>query len=188
VANLSLLACVLPSGASAVTYTRSGDTRANPPACDRNWDDALRRFRPEVVVLMSWAEGNVEYEFGGHRVGPCDPAVTRRYAAELRRFVARVRAAGARPVIATYPVTLDDARTRTAQRNVTCANRIRRSVGAKVVDLAAHYCPRTAPCVVSVRGAPLRPDGVHFRGPGAADAGAWIAGRLWPGPVAATPG
>ena len=188
VANLSLLACVLPSGASAVTYTRTGDTRANPPACDRDWDDALRRFRPEVVVMMSWAEGNLEYEFDGRRAGPCDPAVTHRYATELRSFVGRVRAAGARPVVATYPVTVDDARTRTARHNVACANRVRRAVGADVVDLAAHYCPAPAPCVVSVRGAPLRPDGVHFRGPGAVDAGAWIAARIWPGAVAATPG
>jgi hypothetical protein len=133
--------------------------------------------------MMSWAEGNLEYEFDGRRVGPCDPAVTHRYASELRRFVARTRAAGARPVIATYPVTVDDARTHAARRNVACANRVRRSVGADVVDLATHYCPAPAPCVVSVGGTPLRPDGVHFRGPGASDAGAWIADRLWAAPA-----
>jgi peptidoglycan/LPS O-acetylase OafA/YrhL len=187
VANLSLLACVLPSGASAVTYTRTQDTRVTPPACDRNWSEALDRFRPDTVVLLSWADGDLEYEFGGRRVAPCSSTLRRRYGAELRRFVARVRAAGARPAIATYPPSPLDASSAAARRQVACLNRVRRSVGAGVVELARHYCPRGRPCVATVGGAPLRPDGVHFKGPGALDAAAWVVAQLWPTGGAAAP-
>ena len=182
VANLSLLACMFPSGASAVTFTTTGELRPNPPSCDRNWDAGLRRFHPTVVVMFGWAEGNVKFEIAGREQRPCHPQYVARVRAQLTSVARRVTRAGARFVITTYPVTVADAESASARRAVACLNRARRDAagvtGSQLVDLARYVCPPGRPCTTEVAGFVLRPDGVHFRGPAAVGVAQWILTQI----------
>ena len=182
VANLSLLACVFPSGASAVTYTATGETRSDPPSCDAKWDDALRTFRPEVVVMFGWVEGQVEYEYGGSTERPCDPQYLHRVRDQLTDVAHRVARRGVRFVITTYPETPSDALSTVATRAVACVNAVRREVarrtGSQLVDLARLVCPPGRGCVTQVFGLTLRPDGVHFRGPAAPGVAKWVLTQI----------
>ncbi len=107
VADVSLLACVFPAGAAAVTYEDVHITRTAPPSCDTGWAQAVRRFRPRDVVLALWAPGSAVYEYGPDRERPCDPAYRARYRRDLTDLVRSFR--GAHVAITTYPVSVQDA-------------------------------------------------------------------------------
>ena len=192
VANTSLLACVMPSGASAVTYTTPHETRPNPPSCDAHWSDALTRLHPDTVVMFAWAEGNMTLEFDGRERRPCDAAWKYRLRDDLVHVARRVQTAGARFVITTYPPTTEDTRTAAARRGVACINAVRRAVaratGSQLADLARHVCPKPDACMTEVDGFPLRPDGVHFKGVGGQVVATWIASQIWPTGSPARPG
>jgi hypothetical protein len=65
--------------------------------------------------------------------------------------------------------------------DVDCYNRILRDAAAKgsaeLIDLDAFVCPGRK-CTLTSRGAPVRPDGLHFDGLGAEDTALWILAQI----------
>ncbi|MGZ6954299.1 MAG: acyltransferase family protein [Acidimicrobiia bacterium] len=182
VANVSLLACVFPPDAAAITYHRSAVTRTNPPGCDTGWARAARRFRPDDVLFALWAPGDASFEYGPRPERPCDATYVARTRRALRDAVRSFERRGARVALMTYPYTQADLGDPTAARAVDCMNATRgavaRSTGARLIDVAHHVCPTRTTCTTTVAGGPLRPDGVHFDGAGARVAATWVAGQL----------
>ena len=82
-------------------------------------------------------------------------------------------------MLAAYPVgkwqtpTLDD--------GVDCFNRTLRDAAdaarAETLDLNPYLCPGHT-CLVTSHDALVRPDGLHFDGPGAEDTSRWVLARL----------
>ena len=180
VANVSLLACGFPAGLAAVTYEDLQITRTEPPSCDTGWATAVRRFHPHDVVLALWAPGTAVYEYGPDRERPCDPAYRARYRHDLTAVVRSFR--GENVAITTYPPSVQDERRPRARRQVDCVNDLRRAVatatGAQLIDVAGWVCPEHRACRTQAGTVVLRPDSVHFSGPGAEVVASWIAARL----------
>jgi hypothetical protein len=171
VTNIAKIGCVFPDGATAIDY-HDGVHFAAPdrPRCGDLWGEALARFRPSIVLFVAWAPGSASYEFGdgADEEWSCDVSYRRRYRRQLEGLADRVVAAGARLAITSYPYSEFDAESREHRRQVDCVNDTRRAVaaerGGQYVDLGALLCQRPGRC--DVNGTTLRPDGVHFKGPG----------------------
>ena len=101
----------------------------------------------------------------------CDPAWRAAYARELAARLDGIRATSGRVVVALapYPVGLwEKANPRSLVDcfDDTVAGVVGELPGVALIDLRAKLCPGGA-CALESAGAPIRPDGVHFDGPGA---------------------
>jgi hypothetical protein len=190
VANISKIGCVFPDGATTIDYHDGVHFAApNRPRCGDLWGKALQQFRPTIVLFVAWAPGGASYEFGSGEERSCDASYRRRYRRQLERLADQAAAAGARLAITSYPYSELDADDRETRRQVDCVNDTRRAVatdrGAHYVDLGDLLCAR--PGVCEINGATLRPDGVHFKGPGMVVVADLIGRELGLAPVLAAP-
>jgi lysophospholipase L1-like esterase len=82
-------------------------------------------------------------------------------------------------MLAAYPV--GKWQTPTLNDNVDCFNRTLRDAAAaaraEVLDLNPYLCPGRT-CLLTSHDAPVRPDGLHFDGPGAEDTSRWVLAQL----------
>jgi peptidoglycan/LPS O-acetylase OafA/YrhL len=182
-ANVGVPACVPIRGVSSVRYLDTGVVQVRVPTCDAAWSDAVRNFRPDTVLYVEWAVGRIAYEVNGQQLRPCDPRFQRRYREALQRDARRLGAGGAVVALTTYPYALGDAARPEARRQVDCQNTARRAVGRKlglpVIELARKLCATDGRCETTQGSTLLRPDGVHFSGPGTRYINAWLATELY---------
>jgi peptidoglycan/LPS O-acetylase OafA/YrhL len=134
----------------------------------------ISRFRPNVVIWLMTAGRAGTYQ--GKTVQPCDATYNRLYRQALEEQIPMLRHTGAAVFLATtaysraplYPDT---------DAAVDCDNALRKSVapglGARVVDLGSYICPEGR-CKTKLHGALLRPDGLHFTGPGGVVVAKWL--------------
>jgi peptidoglycan/LPS O-acetylase OafA/YrhL len=168
VANIAKFGCVFPDGVKSIDY-HDGKHFAAPhrPPCGALWPQALRRFRPTVVLFVAWAPGGASYVFDGGEERSCDDVYRARYRRGLEGLAAETTAVGARLVVSSYPYSTFDAGSADDRRQVDCVNDTRRAVArahqATYLDLQALLCQ--GPGICQVGGRTLRPDGVHFEGP-----------------------
>ncbi|MEZ5322121.1 MAG: acyltransferase [Microthrixaceae bacterium] len=161
----------------------------------RSWDSLLMLARPTTTMLMtsvaSYAEARID---GTWRA--CSPEYGRWYADLLNRDIADIVRHGSTVqlptmalnrsnLLSTAPpdvVALDD-------RNTDCVNSVVRFVAAAhpdtvhLLDLRRWVCPND--CETWDR--TLRPDGLHFQGPGATRAVSWLLAGIEAGGLAAGP-
>ncbi len=157
---------------------------ADPEGCaewPERWSADAERFRPDVVlVLLGWP-GIGDRDLEGARRHPCDPVFDAYYEERLELAVESAGAGGGDVTLVTVPYPVGDAGSELAVERVDCLNRSTTSVaartGAVVVDLAGWVCP-TTDCRREIDGQELRPDGVHFDGPGGELVAGWILDRL----------
>ncbi|MCU1452456.1 MAG: acyltransferase family protein, partial [Acidimicrobiales bacterium] len=156
--------------------------------CSPEWPALVDSTRPDVVlVLFGGFTGVVPVDVGGRSVWPCDPAYDQRWRSRLDAAVATLSARGATVVLATAPtasarIIKGDHPALFDQRQ-QCSNRVladvaRRNPHARLADLAAWTCPVWPACATDLGGVELRPDGIHFRGPGAQPPTRWLAPQL----------
>lgn len=163
------------------------------------WLERVAHLRPRVVLVVAGWPGAGERRVDGVWRHPCDPVYDERYAADLTASARDYQAHGAMvALVASPPPSVADLSPRYAslwgdvpgadlavlfRTRIECQNRVRRQVaaltGARVLELDAHLCPEGR-CVRELDGVPLRPDGVHFRGLGAARLSSWILDELGP--------
>jgi peptidoglycan/LPS O-acetylase OafA/YrhL len=146
------------------------------PPCHEAWESAIvARFRPDIVFWVVTDATNQTLLYHGRPVKVCEEPYDSIYAQSLRMEIASLRAHGAKVVVTTeaYKRSVgghDDAK-------VDCNNRLRRKVAtetaAQLVDLFGYVCPR-GQCREKQNGVTLRPDGVHYDGPGAKIVAAWL--------------
>jgi peptidoglycan/LPS O-acetylase OafA/YrhL len=181
VADVSKVGCLFPDGAEGIDY-HDGEHFAAPdrPRCSDLWGQAFARFDPTHVLFVAWAPGSASFDYGSGDEYSCDAPYRRRYERQLTALARRATAAGARLVVTSYPYSTFDADSREDRRQVDCVNETRRAVatatGGQYLDLGELFCPEPGRC--EVHGQPLRPDGVHFKGPAMASVADVVAREL----------
>jgi peptidoglycan/LPS O-acetylase OafA/YrhL len=174
--NTGIPACTFPPQITGAPFRMPDGTILRQVPCgDPAWEaGAIARFRPNVVfwVLNEVGGGT----FRGKRVGPCSEPFDSLYQRGLTKEVGILGAHGAKVVITTtayaryyhHPDTDHEA---------DCDNRVRRAAaaatGAQLIDLFEYICPH-GQCRVKENGVTLRPDGLHYQGPGGDIVAQWL--------------
>lgn len=156
--------------------------------CSPSWPAAVREVRPDVVmVLFGGFVANGPVIVDGRRTRPCETAFQRFWERRLGQGVDELGASGAKVVLVTAPTSdaplfkgKDPER---FDREEACANSTLDRVAARrrnvsVIDLARWVCPGKGPCPPKRNGIQLRPDAVHFAGPGARLVADWLVPKL----------
>ena len=177
--DAGIAACVFPPQVTATLQVHPSDIPVPLIPCHPNWEpETVKLFRPDVVFWIVSDVGEAARYHGGS-ANPCTEPYSSLYAQGLRSEVARVGALGARVVVTTEAYQripgLD------LDRSIDCNNQLRRKVatetGAQVVDLFSYICPRGI-CRVKQNGVTLRPDGIHYDGPGGAIVAKWLIDQV----------
>ncbi len=182
-------ACGVARGGGFGRYA-TGEIVKDPPGCgdwpDR-WAGHLTEVEPDAVLLFMVAPGGVDRKVDGRWQTDCDPAYDRWYQKELETAFSVLGNKGARVSVVTvafYDSTIDpDA----SYRHTTCKNQTIRAAAeagdVSVLDLAGWTCESPGACqrhVTLADGseAELRPDGMHYEGPGAIVVSEWLIRQL----------
>ena len=189
VVNRGTPACGVARGDGLGKYP-SGQVVHDPPGCSAwptRWKRHLREVEPDAVLMFTVAPGGVARHVNGRWQTECDPAFDRWYQHELEQAFEVLGSTGARVSVSTvayFDSTVDpDA----SHRHTDCRNRnIERAAkakGAQVIDINAWACGDDGRCKTHVTlpdgtEAELRPDGMHFSGPGSAVASQWVLRQL----------
>ncbi len=168
----------------------TGEIVKDPPGCrswPTRWANHLTEVEPDAVLLLMVAPGGVERKVDGRWQTDCDPGYDQWYQQELETAISVLAKGGARvsmSTVAFYDSTIDpDA----SYRHTACKNETIRSAaeagGASVLDLGGWTCRSAGDCKRHVTlpdgsEAELRPDGMHFSGPGAVVPSEWIIRQL----------
>jgi SGNH domain (fused to AT3 domains) len=181
VLNAALDGCIFPPPVKAPPLITPHGPLDWPP-CHPAWEaGVVERFRPTVVFWVVSDLVNRGLSARGRTVSPCTAPFDALYRQSLRDEVARLGAAGARVVITTEAYDGRSSATKDDDRAVDCDNAIRRRVAAQthsqLIDLFGYICPG-GHCVVTQDGVTLRPDGVHYTGPGGATVAQWLLSQL----------
>src|SRR5262249_24983978 len=112
----------------------------------------------------------------------CDPAWHAAYTKALAQRMEELRPNGGRVFLTLIPYPVGSWVLANPHNLVDCFNRAVREVaeGAPFVtllDLQGELCPR-GQCVMESNGKPVRPDGLHFDGPGAEEIARWVLTHL----------
>lgn len=176
VVNRGALGCGLAPGDGEV---RLGDGRVvregdwcRPGAA--RWAPDVGRVRPAVALLVLGAWDAAERRLDGRWVNPCSPGFAAGYEARVTEAVRVLAGTGARVGIALVPYLRSSVITADRERGderIDCMNDVfrrvaRREAAAFPVDLAGLVCPRRDACRSELDGVVLRPDGIHYDGPG----------------------
>jgi peptidoglycan/LPS O-acetylase OafA/YrhL len=182
-------ACGVTRGDGLGRYP-AGDIVKDPPGCrswPKRWAGHLTEVEPDAVLLLMVAPGGVSRKVDGRWQTDCDPGYDRWYQKGLEEAIGVLGSKGARVSIGTvayYDSTVDPDG---SYRHTTCKNRSIRAAakatGATVIDIGGWTCKSPGHCKEKVTlpdgsKAELRPDGMHYAGPGAVVPSAWILRQL----------
>lgn len=161
--------------------TDTGDCRE-----DGTIRDGVRRFDPDVSILMFGEFPNESVRLDGRWVMACDPPYQAAYRRRLVDAIHDLQITGKPVVLVTAPGTsvswiLDRVKPGMPRR-VQCMNDLLREVADTVpkvglVDLASYVCPTPTRCLDQIDGIDLRPDGLHFKDASAALVNRWLVPR-----------
>ena len=161
----------------------------DPEGCEQwpeDWASDAEAFQPDhVLIVLSWP-GLGDRDIEGVRLHPCQAGFDALYADRLATAIDVAGSTGAEVVVATAPYYVATGNLPLFPERVDCLNEVMtetaRASGATIVDLAAWTCPDVDECRTSQDGESLRPDGLHFAGPGGLMAADWTLERLGAGP------
>lgn len=138
---------------------------------------ALATERPDLALIA----------FGGLPIGAvkldgawrhaCDPPYERRLGSQLRSILKAAHDVGAVPVLTTTAHSNNPFRNPKANTYIDCVNEVTRQVveadpDALLVDIDAFVCP-DGTCLDRMQGEIIRPDSVHYLGPGGRIVAQW---------------
>jgi peptidoglycan/LPS O-acetylase OafA/YrhL len=150
---------------------------ARPKSCTPGWPTLVERERPDVAIVVFGATPLSLIRIDGGFRDACDPRYGRLLADRLAEQVEVLAADGAVVVLATNPPTTNPFRAADAVRLEGCRNDTVREVAAttdaELVDLDRYVCPKGR-CRDEIGGDEVRPDSMHFNGPGGARAARWL--------------
>lgn len=148
--------------------------------------DGVLAYRADVSIVLFGRIHNNAVRIDGTWRLPCDPLYDEAYRFHLNRIVDELRASGGSVVLVSSPGSsvdwvLDAVPEGMAER-FDCLNSIlvdvaERRPGVGFVDLAGWICPAPDRCLEEIDGVDLRPDTVHFEGPGAELVNRWLIPR-----------
>ncbi len=146
--------------------------------CDARWASDADELHPDVtlVVLGGGYFAPVQIEGRWQRV--CEPAWDAAYGEELAGKLKMLADRGDRVYVTRVPYPVGGWQKPALNAQVDCFNTMIDKVAARdkrirVLDLAGRLCPG-GQCTIESEGAPIRPDGMHFGGPGAKEIARWV--------------
>ena len=155
------------------TPTIVNGQRVEGSSCATAWESDVAELHPDVTLLV----------LGGGFLGPrtCEPDWRQKYNDRLSFLVDRMHASGGQIVVTLVPYPGERWRVKNTVELVDCFNdelgKIATAHGLQTLDLKSHVCP-TTDCLLISEGAPIRNDGLHFDGPGAAETARWTLNRI----------
>ena len=155
------------------------------PNCAASWKEDAAEVRPDIFVVVIGGAYFATVQVGGRWRRACDSGYHDAYAKRLGELLEAVKPFAKRRVVvlAAYPVGKWQNPTRNTE--VDCFNQALRdgasAADAEVLDLNPWLCPDHT-CTMKSKDLPVRPDGLHFDGPGAEETSHWVIDRLREGP------
>jgi lysophospholipase L1-like esterase len=155
------------------------------------WPERVRQTGSDGVLMLFGTSG-LERQFGKSWLGPCDASYDTWFQSSLEHHIRAVQAAGARVWITLVPYNRHASITADilaqTDRETDCLNHIYETAardvgGVALLDLRRLVCPSGPNCTKEIQGIVLRPDGLHFEGPGADLIGRWLLRSLGPAPT-----
>jgi hypothetical protein len=160
----------------------------------KSGENPLAQWQPSVVLLIEGWPGFGEKFVAGRWHSACDPEFVRKFSADLAETIEILRSTGTVVALTTSApamvdkqaeiqgTTGDYERLRNRSRaSSVCQNRVRRAVaattGASIIDLEERICPNGS-CVREEQGVKLRPDGLHYFGPGGDIVANWLLSEI----------
>ena len=154
-----------PTIVNGVTVPGSG--------CATAWELDTAALRPDVTLIV----------LGGGFLGPrtCEPDWREKYNARLSFLVDHIKGPAGQVIVTLVPYPGERWRSKNTIQSVECFNdelaKVAKAHGLQTLDLMSHVCP-TTDCLLMSNGAPIRNDGLHFDGPGAAETAQWTLHRI----------
>ena len=181
--NEARIGCSMPAEGLQVRG-REGDTIPEKP-CLTDTVRAVRSIHPDVIVVSFGARPNAPVDIDGSFQGACTAPYQRLLLQKSDRFLRQLGRDGA--VIELVTVARSDGSFAPASepQNVACYNAALRAVAdaspnIDLIDLDRYVCPNGR-CRESVAAGELRPDGLHFSGPGGSTVSEWVLGQALDG-------
>jgi peptidoglycan/LPS O-acetylase OafA/YrhL len=152
--------------------------------CDAAWTADAAELQPETTLVVLGGGFFAPSVIDGQKQRACEPGWRREYARELARNLAALRADGGRVRLVLVPDPVGEWTGVAPHATIACFNDTLREAalaagGIALLDLAGQLCPEGV-CAKESRGAPIRPDGLHFDGPGAEETARWVWSQLSP--------
>ena len=187
VLNEALPICAFPPEATAYRLNQSDGNQllALTLPCNRGWATDVEAFRPQVVLFtMGDLLGELRDGTTGQWLWPCTSGFDDWFESSLLDAASVLTAYGAHLVIATSAYSQYYKAPLNRWGQTDCMNRVEHEVGKKdprtvsVVDLGHFVCPTFGHCRQTIDGAPMRPDGIHYRGHSAVAISEWLLPQL----------
>jgi peptidoglycan/LPS O-acetylase OafA/YrhL len=154
------------------------------------WPQRVRSTKADGVLMVFGSSGMARQFADGWHL-PCDPTYETWFQPSLEANIRAVQASGARVWITLAPYNRHasvtaDLKVRT-DKQTDCLNDMYRKAAARVggvalIDLHSLVCP-SADCATEINDIELRPDGLHFAGPGGDLIARWLLQQLGPPPT-----
>jgi peptidoglycan/LPS O-acetylase OafA/YrhL len=176
--NAAQVACTFPHAATRLRIRLPDGTTETQPTirCHPSWETSVvKAFRPAVIFWVMGDPLRTGIWYAHQWLEPCTAPYDALYTRSLRREVALLGVTGAEVVITTAAYTLSFPPP--PREPTDCDNRLRRAVaretGARLVDLQGYICPH-GECRTEQDRVALRPDGLHYQGPGGELVARWL--------------
>lgn len=162
-------------GPAGRTYVKRADCKS----WVSRWSSQLAQVHPDHVILTLGFPAVEDDEVNGAWYTACSPGWLRYYQSEFTDALRVLGSTGAHVWVTT--IARSDQRYVTATRMTDCFNRVLVDAAAithaSVLDVDGYLCPRGR-CRDSLAGQELRPDGIHFLGPGGRVLAAWVVNHV----------
>ncbi|MFZ4584098.1 MAG: acyltransferase family protein [Acidimicrobiia bacterium] len=150
--------------------------------CSDSWGQLDSWLHPDQVIVAFGAPAIAEWERDGTWQHVCEPGYDTYFENAVRFGLSALQQGGARATVALLPEPKMDWAPPSARERNACTQTILERIGrstpnAAPLDLSPLVCPG-GDCGAPVLGVNLRPDGLHFEGPGARITAEWIAQRI----------
>ncbi|MEO6987261.1 MAG: acyltransferase family protein [Aquihabitans sp.] len=174
--NLAGVGCEFVADGRRVRFP-SGGTRPGKPCREKMLDLVIVGNPDAVVLALGSPFAQLDIEIDGSFRSPCQPE----YQLALRELydeMATDLTAKGSVLLTSTTVPLTVLAPSNERERVSCINDVIRSVAeqnanVELLDLEEFVCPG-GDCRELIDGDPLRPDGLHFSGPGGSAVSAWV--------------
>ena len=150
--------------------------------CTVGWADAVARWKPDVAVVVLAGQVLGEFQIDGQWTQLCDAHYDAWYGGQVRAGIDTFTAAGVPVVFLVPPPSTLPYAPASLNQAIGCLGDVERKLARQdprvsTIDLNRFVCPK-GECRNTVDGVNLRPDGLHFLGPGADITVRWLVPRI----------
>lgn len=150
--------------------------------CDAHWEKQVKEQEPNVVLVVLGGGYFAPVKIGDTWRKCCEKEWDEAYEKELTRQIRLMSAAGARVIVTVVPYPVGGWRGKGLNEKIDCFNALLKRAadavpGTSILDLKTELCP-SGQCKMEDKGAPIRPDGMHFQGEGAENIARWVLEQI----------